>query len=269
VTGVPIDGQTVEVRLALPDGSEERLTLTARAAPGAVAGAGTFQIGATPAATAANLRTALDLTVRQRAETGLGAASAIVASNAFFAGSEATPPVRVPPPAASATALVPGTAANTVIWQQVPPTTDPRQSTAVRADTGLVVGVGLQADEQGFRQLLATLAAFTVETYQATPADQGRYEEMARRMRSELTEQPGRQQVKTIHAEIGMAMATLKAADSRHTERINLLQTTIGDVETANTEETAAKLLSVQTRLQASYQTTALLSRLNLTDYLR
>ena len=43
----------------------------------------------------------------------------------------------------------------------------------------------------------------------------------------------------------------------------------IADVEDVSNEETAAKLLSLQTKMQAAYQTTAIISRLSLTEYLR
>jgi flagellin-like hook-associated protein FlgL len=88
-------------------------------------------------------------------------------------------------------------------------------------------------------------------------------------MRAVLSDAPGAQQVKHIQGELGFAATTLKKVDDRHGQRLNLLATAIADVEDINTEETAAKLLAQQTKLQASYQTTAILSRLSLVDYLR
>lgn len=270
VTGAPLDGETVEVLLSLPDGSQERVSLTARTTLSPAGVAGAFAIGATPAATAANLRTALAATVAQEASTSLMAASAQAASAAFFAGTPSSPPLRVPSPAATATTLVAGTAANTVIWYQGDETSaSARGTAAVRADGELTVQVGAEAREEGFRRLLSSLASFATESFAPNAIDQGRHEDLVRRMRSALSEQPGAQQVKHIQGELGFAATTLRKADDRHVQRLNLLATAIADVEDINTEETAAKLLSQQTKLQASYQTTAILSRLTLTDYLR
>ena len=66
-----------------------------------------------------------------------------------------------------------------------------------------------------------------------------------------------------------MSSVTMKMADERHKTKLNFVETIISDVEDSNQEETAAKLLSLQTKMQAAYQTTAIISRLNLTDYLR
>jgi flagellar hook-associated protein 3 FlgL len=46
------------------------------------------------------------------------------------------------------------------------------------------------------------------------------------------------------------------------------VQNSIDSVENADPTTIAANLLAVQTRLQASYQTTAAIAKLSLTDYL-
>ena len=46
------------------------------------------------------------------------------------------------------------------------------------------------------------------------------------------------------------------------------LQDTVDGIEQASTEEVATKLLDLQTRLQASYQITASLSKLSLVNYI-
>jgi hypothetical protein len=47
-----------------------------------------------------------------------------------------------------------------------------------------------------------------------------------------------------------------------------MLQDALDKVEQASTEETAAVMLNLQTRMQASYQTTSMLSRLSLVNFL-
>ena len=50
---------------------------------------------------------------------------------------------------------------------------------------------------------------------------------------------------------------------------MNFVESVISDIEDVSNEETAAKLLSLQTKMQAAYQTTAIISKLSLTNYLR
>jgi flagellar hook-associated protein 3 FlgL len=272
VTANPADGEQVRLELTMPDGSKQTVELTAKAAPlSPVASAGEFEIGVTPAATAANLRTALGLALDRESVTTLPSASAKAAADAFFAGSLNSPPLRVSGPPATATALVAGTAANTVIWyqgdDQAP---SARMTQQARVDTSLTVGIGAQANEQGVRRLMASLSVFVTETYSAAnPNDEGRFQAMSDRLRSSLGPISGQQSVKDIQIEIAMSATTMNMADERHKTKINFLQTAVSDVEDVNQEETAAKLLSLQTKMQAAYQTTAIISRLNLTDYLR
>jgi flagellar hook-associated protein 3 FlgL len=245
--------------------------LTARAALSPAASAGEFLIDVTPAATAANLRAALGFAMDREAMTTLPSASAKAAADAFFAGSINSPPLRVSGPPATATALVAGTAANTVIWyqgdDQAP---SARMTQQAKVDTTLTVGVGAQANEQGIRRLMASMSVFVTETFSpANPNDQGRFQAMSDRMRTSLGPVSGQQRVQDIQIEIAMSATTMKMADERHKQKISFVQTAIADVEDVNQEETAARLLSLQTKMQAAYQTTAILSRLNLTDYLR
>jgi flagellar hook-associated protein 3 FlgL len=272
VAANPLDGQQVKFELTMPDGTKQAVALTARAAPlSPTASAGEFEIGATPAATAATLRTALGLALDREATTTLPSASAKAAADAFFAGSINSPPLRVSGPPATATALVAGTAANTVIWyqgdDQAP---SARLTQQAKVDTSLTVGVGAQANEEGIRRLMASLSVFVTETYSASnPNDQGRFQAMSDRLRTSLGVVSGQQRVQDIQIDIAMSATTMKMADERHKTKINFVETAIADVEDVNQEETAARLLSLQTKMQAAYQTTAIISRLNLTDYLR
>src|SRR5262249_52796512 len=65
----PNDGDTLQLRFTLPDGSSENVTLTATSST--PPGPNQFTIGATPAATAANLQGALTSAVGQLADTSL------------------------------------------------------------------------------------------------------------------------------------------------------------------------------------------------------
>jgi flagellin-like hook-associated protein FlgL len=272
VTANPAPGEEIRLGLRFPDGSIQPIVLKATAGPVTPpADAGGFEIGATPAATAANIRQALADMMARETTTNLPAASAQTASVAFFAGSENNPPQRVSGPPATATALVAGTAANTVIWyrgdDQAP---SARQTQQARVDNGITVGVGAQANEEGVRRLMANLAVFSTETFStAVATDQGRHQAMIDRIRIDLSATNGVQRVQDIQGEIANAAVTMNLAAERHRTKLGFVETVIADVENINQEETAAKLLSLQTKMQAAYQTTAIISRLNLTDYLR
>ncbi|HSP23993.1 MAG TPA: flagellar biosynthesis protein FlgL, partial [Saliniramus sp.] len=235
----PVPGDTISLRLALPDGSEETITLTAVAG---AAGVGQFEIGAGVGATAANLQTALDSAIVERAGTALAASSAVVAAQDFF-----------------------GTDAN---WYNGDPGAweDARSTGPVRIDTTQSVGTGAQANEEGFRTLLTQLAALSAETFVA--GDQKRYESLLTRVAGNLTPAADEQKISDIGIELGNAHATMNGARERHQATNAILQNSLGDIEDAPSEEVAAKLLALQTRLQASYQTTSLLSKLSLVNYL-
>ncbi len=272
VTANPNPGEELRLQLTMPDGTTRDIKLSARTGPTTPAGdAGGFDIGGTPAATAANIRTALAAVMDREATTTLPAASALAASKAFFDGTPSAPPLRVVGPPATATALAAGTAANTVIWYQGDDTsTDPRFTVQAKIDASISVGLGVQANEDGIKRILSNIGAFVAETFNpSVPADKGRYEQLAQGMRAGLGQRDGVQRTESIQAEIAMAANLMKSTNDRHKTRTQFVSSLISDVEDASNEETAAKLLSLQTKMQAAYQTTAIISRLSLTEYLR
>jgi flagellar hook-associated protein 3 FlgL len=105
----PNPGDAVTLNFNLPDGTTSSVTLTASSTTPAPAN--TFAIGATPAATAANLNAALNTSIGKVANTDLVAASAVAAGNDFFdpsssaVGSAATNQQTPPTAITSATAL--------------------------------------------------------------------------------------------------------------------------------------------------------------------
>ena len=60
----------------------------------------------------------------------------------------------------------------------------------------------------------------------------------------------------------------MKDAGERQSERKMMLEDLLQGIEQAPQEEVAAQILALQTRLQASLQTTAMLYQLNITQYL-
>ena len=105
----PNSGDHISLTFNLPDGTTELVQLTAsNATPPPT---GSFAIGATPAATAANLNTALNAAIGKLANTSLVAASAVEAGHDFFdpsgtaTGSVVNNKAAPPAPITGATAL--------------------------------------------------------------------------------------------------------------------------------------------------------------------
>jgi flagellin-like hook-associated protein FlgL len=265
----PSGGDTIKFRFNLPDGTSQDLTLTATTS--AAPGANEFTIGATPAATAANLQAALSAGVGKLARTSLSAASAVAASNDFFTVDAANPPRRVAgPPFNTATALIAGTSANTVSWYTGEAGSDAARSTAAaRVDQSTVVSYGVRANEQGIRFTVASVAVFAAMTFSSSDPDAAdRYRALTQRLGTALEGPPGTQKISDIETDLAGAQTTMKASRTRQQQTQSTLQDLLQQIETVPPEEVAAQILALQTSLQASLQTTAKLYQLSLVNYL-
>jgi flagellin-like hook-associated protein FlgL len=261
----PNPGDQVSFTFNLPDGTTESIQLTASSATPPPAGS--FSIGATSTATAANLNAALTTSIGTLANTSLVAASAIAAGNNFFD----QPPLRVgTTPLGSATTLVPGTAANTVSWytgNSGPGSA--RSSSTARIDQSQTVQYGAQANEQAIRAQLQTIAVFAAVTTSPTGANSAaQVAALSQRTSTNLTPQSGQQTIQNIQADFAIAQVTMQSASARQTQTQSTLQNMIDTTETVSPDQVASELLALQTSLQASYQTTSMLSQLTLTKYL-
>ena len=74
--------------------------------------------------------------------------------------------------------------------------------------------------------------------------------------------------VQDITTDFSLASARMSSAATANTAQQNTLQNTVDGIEQASTEEVATRLMDLQTRLQASYQITASLSKLSLVNYI-
>jgi flagellar hook-associated protein 3 FlgL len=266
--GNPGNGDTIKLALSLPDGTHADVTLTATTST--TPAAGEFAVGATTAATAANLQAALAAAVGKLARTALPAASAVAAANDFFT-SNGNPPMRVAgPPFASAIAVVAGTSTNTVAWYTGESGIDPPRATAAaRVDPSIAVAYGARADEQALRSAVANVAVFATMTFPpGDPDTQARYEALTQRLGAALDGPPGTQKVADIGADLAAAQVTMKAAQDRHRVTAGTLQDMLQQVEGVPQEQVAAQILALQTNLQASLQLTARMYQLSLVNFL-
>ena len=261
----PSPGGQVNFVFNLPDGTTESIQLTASST--APPPAGSFTIGATPTATAANLNAALNISIGTLANTSLVAASAITAGNDFFG----EPPQRVgTTPLGSATTLVPGTTVNTVSWYTG--SSGPgsaRASSTARIDQSVTVQYGAQADEQAIRSQLQSIAVFAAVTTSPIGINSAaQVAALSSRTATNLTPQPGQQTIQDIQSDFAAAQTTMKDATARQAQTQSMLQTMVDQTESISTDQVASQILALQASLQASYQTTAMLSQLTLTKFL-
>ena len=188
-----------------------------------------------------------------------------------FPGGTASPaPLRVSPlPPSSATSLVSG-AANTVEWytgNSGPGTA--RSTSTVRVDSSQTVQFGMQANEQALRNAVQQVAVYAAVTIaptnpNATPLAQA----LSQRIAANLTPQTGQQKISDIQTDLATAQTAMQDSQARQTQAKTALQNLISGTEGIDQNQVATEIMALQTSLQASYQTTAMLSQLSLVKFL-
>jgi flagellar hook-associated protein 3 FlgL len=148
---------------------------------------------------------------------------------------------------------------------------NPRQSVTAQIDDATKANYGMEANESGYLRLMRTMASMSVETYpDSDPSARGRFDAMAIRQQSEMSEAHNseRGSIEIITMELGVARSALENATKRHTDYKAQLENLLSDVETVNKEDVAMEILALQTRLQASYQVTSMVSKLSLVNFI-
>jgi flagellin-like hook-associated protein FlgL len=231
----PNPGNQVTFNFNMPDGTTQAITLTATTT--SPAPAGSFTIGTTPAATASNLQTALTSSISNVANTSLVASSAMEASANFFA----SPPLRVNDPS----------------------------SPVAQIAASQTINYGIQANEQGIEAPLQAIAAYAAFT--TTPSDTNAAAQLSALSQSvsqALTPQANQPSISDIQTDLSNAQATMQSATALNSQTQATLQSLVSNIETVSPDQVASQLLALQTNLQASYQTTSMLSQLSLVKYL-
>lgn len=265
----PNENEQVNLTFNLPDGTIETLTLTATTST--TPGPREFTIGATSVDTAANLQATMTTAMGTLARTALSAASAMQASEEFFNMDAANPPQRVAgPPFDSATGLIAGTPADTVFWYTGEAGSQPARSTATaRIDQSITASYGLRGNEEGIRWQLQNIAIMAVASLpEADPDVLAKSTALSERLNTALGIPPGTQSVEMIQVELVGAQTSMAVAKDRHQETKATLENLLQGVEGITNEEVAAQILTLQTRLQASLQATAMLYQTSILKYI-
>lgn len=268
VASQPAAGDLISIKLGLHDGTATMLTLQAQR--NAEAGSTTdFTIGATPAATAQNLSETLQRALNRASETTLAASAMVRATQDFFAGSR-TPglaPRRIQF-SGSAPTYVQTPSDSTIIWYKGESSgTDPRASITVRTGTTSTAAIGARASEEPIRAALTAIAAIAVSDRAGVkPIIADRFKEFVARTGTLL---PQKEALDAMSNEFGLASSVLSEAQQRNKSERGVIQSQLDGIENAPIQELVVKLVDTQNRLQASYQVTAMLSKLSLVNYLR
>ncbi len=266
----PVAGEKVFLTLTLPDNTSRTMEL--QASTDNPAGNGKFTIGASVNDTAANFQAALQTVLGQEVQGELSAASVFAAADSFFNGNGQTIQRVDGPPFDSATALVAATSTDTINWYDGSSSADPRKSVSARVGETARVDYGVEGNEEGFLQLVRSLAAVAVETFSSTdPTSEARYDALSKRQVARLSETnnnvPGSFEVITM--ELGVVRNAMGNYSDLNTNYQNQLEKVISKLENVAIEEVAVQLQNMQIRLQASYQTMSVLSELTLVNYIR
>ena len=181
-----------------------------------------------------------------------------------------TPPLRVGgSPANTATTLVSG-AANTVAWYTGEAGSGPaRASSTARVDQTSTVQYGVRANEQAIRAALQGVAVFaSVTTSPTNPNSTSVVTALNQRVAAVLTPTGTQQSLADIATDLASAQVAMKDIAARQGQSQVMLQSLVDKSESISPDEVATELLALQTKLQASYQTTSMLSQMSLVKYL-
>ncbi len=272
----PVEGQNVVIPFKLPDGRTKNITLTVAAPGTSTLQPNQFRAGDTPEQTIINIQNALKGSVDRMVRTDVVASSAAQAGNDFFKGDANGVPIRITPGAgsnyATATSFTSQATADatTVRWYQGDTTSiDPRKTAQAKVDTTVTVNYGMRADEEGLRRVVQSLAVSSTMIF--TGDDQisrERYASLIDSVGDGFNTTGTKQSVVSMRMELASAQSATNDAKTRMADTKNMMIDMLDGVEGVNKEQTAAELLTLQTQLQASYQTASMLSKLSLVNYM-
>ena len=303
----PSPGDTISVGLTLPDGTETQVKLTATTEVPPPAGSFLIGPTASDTANSLNAALGVSLDQSAKTELR-AASTFAAATDFFDAEGKPKIPNTVAGGKPTALVDGSATTVQWYRGGTVPEGDNPRMTVSSNIDDTSKVNYGMQANESGFLRLVRSQAALAVSEYksettvrsgfeqqrldamalpegelrtdalaqyeadvtEAYRLETGFFDGMAKRQQSELSESHNTEMgsIEIITMEIGLAQGTLQSATTRHTDYKAQLDNLLSDIETVSKEDVAMEILTLQTRLQASFQTTAMVSQLSLVNFL-
>ena len=116
------------------------------------------------------------------------------------------------------------------------------------------------------------LAVLSIQSFDpADPNVEARFDAVATRNvdRFSAAHNSDQGSIEMLGIELSNAKVQVGDISSRHTDYNTQLQGMLGTIEKSNDNEVAVSISALQTRLQATYQTTSLISKLSLVNYLK
>lgn len=268
----PKVNEVISFTFKLPDGSSEVIALRASDKLGEP-GDGTFYIGGTTDDIAQSLNDRLSFAIKKNVSVEGEAASRIQASMDFYMTSGGGEPKRVvgsPPETATTLDTATNAGKPTVEWYVGDNNANSARDTArALVDKDINVAYGARANEDGIARQLAYMTAFSLPTYDGdSTTDKARYSALADAVSGGLSSNHQGEKVSTIQTELGVASKMIVDTDNRHKVSSSMLKTASDEVDGINKEEIAAKLMSLKSTIEASYQATSMIYQLSLTKYI-
>lgn len=276
-------GDTITLKVSLPQDPHKEYTIRLTATDQNPPGLGQFYVDGTN--TAASFEEALTKSMQVFADGELRAATVEQATNAFFTSDPDGGVPRVEFNGDDEPLSYDGTQ-DTLVWYNGQTSDVPRQSMMGQVDEATRVAFGVQGNEHGLAELMRGLSMMVVGDFKLAPdsndpvvkaeneqknaATIARYESIADKVRYRLSDahnnMPG--SIEVITMELALSSVTLKNVGERHAHFEAQLENLLFDVEEAPTEEVAMQILTLTTRMEASYQVTSMVNRLSLVNFL-
>ncbi len=144
-----------------------------------------------------------------------------------------------------------------------------RSTATARIDPSTTISYGTQANEQGIRSIVQSIATLAATTYSASdPNASASYADLNQRLYTALAVPPGTQGITTIEASLSNAQVLMASTQSQHQQTENTLTNMLQSIEGVDQNTIGAEILSLQTSLSATLSTTARMAQLNLVTYL-
>lgn len=142
----------------------------------------------------------------------------------------------------------------------------------VRADDALEVNYTVMANNQAFKDIISSVTALkNISNLDSAPGAteqerQDNFFAVFNSIASKLTKAVDA--LDTERFTLSTSQVQLNNVKQNHTYEKNVLLNTISNIENVDMNEVALKVTALNTQLEASYQVTALVSRLNLASFL-